>query len=90
MVHDGNGYLRANQDHEDAAEDGDPPAPNEYGCPFFYLHDQQKESDQLPFKATPFVRARIKINDKIKALQKALGIMNKKIIEELPADKHRL
>jgi hypothetical protein len=61
-----------------------PDCTNEYGCPFFYLHDTPKEKDSLPDPAIPFVRARIAITNKIRALQYALGLMNDKIIEQLP------
>jgi hypothetical protein len=70
---------------EKAYQDNEMPAcTNEYGCPFFYLHDTPPSSiEALPVETIPFVRARIAINKKIKALQSALGLMNDKIIEQL-------
>ena len=77
-------YRRIMLVEEAYAKNEMPECTNEYGCPFYYLHDKPKDADALPDPAVPFVRARIAINNKIKALQQALGIMNSKIIEQLP------
>jgi hypothetical protein len=42
-----------------------PDCSNEYGCPFYYLHDTPLPTDIIPTSAIPLIRVRIAINNKI-------------------------
>lgn len=62
-----------------------PDCTNEYGCPYYYLHEQ-KPTDVLPEPAVLLVRARIKLSEKIKTLEAARKKLDEAISPKLDQD----
>lgn len=72
---------------EEAVANGTMPeeCPAEFGCQYFYLHDQ-KTVDHLPEDAQVLLVARINLDNKIATLTKAKDTLNKAIRGKLSTD----
>ena len=62
-----------------------PPCPGEFGCQYWYLHEE-KPKEELPEKVVAIARARIILNRRINSLTDARKILDGKIKEQLSTD----